>query len=118
MTQTVFISCLPQTVLHCLGIVRDRARGPKEKRTQASGPPPGLNKQNINMMPFFLLCTFNLPETAPRCKKCWCIFETTFRHYSKRVHVAAILEAFLKTTTTKSKQKISIYSFVCRVSAT
>ena len=36
--------CIPQTVLHFLGIVHDRARGPWEQHTQASEMPQGLNK--------------------------------------------------------------------------
>lgn len=41
---TCFFFCIPQKVLHFLGIVHDRARGPWEQHTQTSETPQGLNK--------------------------------------------------------------------------
>lgn len=40
----IMFFCIPQTILHFLGIGHDRARGPAGKHTRVSEMPEGLNK--------------------------------------------------------------------------
>lgn len=54
--QRIFFFCVPQTVLHFLGIGHDRARGPGEQHTQVSEMPADLNKNKTHKHnSFFLL---------------------------------------------------------------